>query len=263
MASLDGFVGDNYSEDLASKRAPDGKTVAWFHRESDVDQGEFSMHHTLGQGAYQASPGNHNHDGRNSPYLSQEAFGPGGGGGEGIVAFVPTGVVLPFAADTPPVGYLLCDGSAVSRVDYSRLYDLIGDTYGAGDGSTTFNVPNLKGRVPMGQDTGQAQFDTLGETGGTVTHRHDFRIALFDNNYSAAGGQSGMRSTGDADRAGAYRYSTGSYSGAGGPDISPSIIRANPASSSAGTSGRHFSTGDTDTAETLPPYIVLSAIIKT
>lgn len=69
-----------------------------------------------------------------------------------------------------PTGALLCDGSAVSRTTYRRLFRLIGTAFGVGDGSTTFNLPNLKGKVPVGKDASQTEFDTLGETGGAKTH---------------------------------------------------------------------------------------------
>jgi microcystin-dependent protein len=63
------------------------------------------------------------------------------------------GTILPFAgANSIPTGYLVCDGAAISRTTYAQLYAVIGDTYGAGDGSTTFNVPNLKGRYIEGQN---------------------------------------------------------------------------------------------------------------
>lgn len=64
-----------------------------------------------------------------------------------------TGLVLPFAAAAAPTGWLLCDGSAVSRTTYAALFASISTTYGVGDGSTTFNVPNLKNRTPVGLDT--------------------------------------------------------------------------------------------------------------
>lgn len=64
----------------------------------------------------------------------------------------------------------MADGTAVSRITYSVLFSLIGSIYGNGDGSTTFNLPNFKGRVPVGLDAGQTEFDTMGETGGAKTH---------------------------------------------------------------------------------------------
>ena len=66
---------------------------------------------------------------------------------------IPCGIVQAFAGNTVPDGWLLCDGSAVSRTDYADLYTVIGDTYGAGDGSTTFNVPNLIDRFVQGNAT--------------------------------------------------------------------------------------------------------------
>ncbi len=77
---------------------------------------------------------------------------------------------MPYAGSAAPTGWLLCDGSAVSRGTYAGLFAVIGTTYGGGDGSTTFNLPNLKGRYPAGRDSSQGEFDTLGESGGAKTH---------------------------------------------------------------------------------------------
>lgn len=82
----------------------------------------------------------------------------------------PAGVTAPFAGASAPVGWLLADGSAVSRATYADLFAVIGITYGAGDTTTTFNLPNLKGKVAVGRDAAQTEFDTLGEGGGTKTH---------------------------------------------------------------------------------------------
>ena len=56
---------------------------------------------------------------------------------------IPVGIVQAFAGTTTPQGWLLCDGSAVSRTTYAKLFSVIGTTYGSGNGSTTFNLPNL------------------------------------------------------------------------------------------------------------------------
>ena len=82
----------------------------------------------------------------------------------------PVGSISLFAGTTAPTGWLICDGSAVSRTTYANLFSVIGTTYGTGDGSTTFNIPNLKGKVPVGLDSGDTSFDTIGETGGEKTH---------------------------------------------------------------------------------------------
>ena len=81
----------------------------------------------------------------------------------------PVGSISLFAGATAPNGWLICDGSAVSRTDYAGLFSVIGTTYGTGDGSTTFNIPNLKGKIPVGLDTNDTSFDTIGETGGSKT----------------------------------------------------------------------------------------------
>lgn len=65
---------------------------------------------------------------------------------------VPVGIVSAFAGSTAPEGWLFCDGSAISREAYDALYAVIGSTYGDGDGSTTFNLPDLRGRVAAGRD---------------------------------------------------------------------------------------------------------------
>lgn len=72
-----------------------------------------------------------------------------------------TGTVLPYAGTAAPEGWLLCFGQAVSRATYPNLFDRIGTTFGAGDGSTTFNVPDLRGRVAAGKD----------DMGGTAASR--------------------------------------------------------------------------------------------
>lgn len=66
-------------------------------------------------------------------------------GGSTVAAAMPAGVTLPYAGAGVPTGYLLCDGSAVSRTVYAVLYSSIGVTYGAGNGTTTFNIPDTRG----------------------------------------------------------------------------------------------------------------------
>jgi len=82
---------------------------------------------------------------------------------------VPSGVIWAFGGATAPVGWLICDGSAISRSTYAALFAAIGTAHGVGDGSTTFNIPP-PGRVPVGKDASQTEFATLGQTGGAKTH---------------------------------------------------------------------------------------------
>jgi microcystin-dependent protein len=92
---------------------------------------------------------------------------------------MPIGAIMPYAGSTAPTGYLLCDGAAISRTTYSSLFGIVGITYGAGDASTTFNLPDLRGRVVAGQDDmggssadnlTDTQADQLGGTLGFETH---------------------------------------------------------------------------------------------
>ena len=76
------------------------------------------------------------------------------------------GEIIVFSGSNFPSGYLVCDGSAVSRDRYSALFDVIGTLYGAGDGVSTFNLPNLSGKVALGESNDYA----IGSTGGEVEH---------------------------------------------------------------------------------------------
>ena len=89
-----------------------------------------------------------------------------------IVAFLPTGTVLDYGGTTTPTGFLACDGAAVSRTTYSDLFTAIGTTWGAGDGSTTFNVPDLRRRTAIGSGGTQVSgpLTNVGNTGGSETH---------------------------------------------------------------------------------------------
>ena len=69
---------------------------------------------------------------------------------------VPPGMLAPYAGKTAPEGWLLCDGSAVSRTTYAALFAVIGTTYGVGNGSTTFTLPDLRGRVAAGANASNA-----------------------------------------------------------------------------------------------------------
>ena len=83
---------------------------------------------------------------------------------------VPTGGIVEYAGATAPNGWLLCDGSEISRTTYADLFEVIGTTFGEGDGSTTFNLPNRKNKVGVGVDSSSEHFKTLGATYGEETH---------------------------------------------------------------------------------------------
>lgn len=83
---------------------------------------------------------------------------------------LPIGAITQFSGSIAPTNWLFCNGQAVSRTTYSELFAVIGTTYGEGDGSTTFNLPDFIGRVPVGLDAEDTDFDSLGDFGGEKTH---------------------------------------------------------------------------------------------
>ena len=85
-------------------------------------------------------------------------------------SLLPVGTILPCAGETIPSNMLICNGQEISRASYPALFNCIGSRYGAGNGTTTFRIPNLEGRVPVGRDTAQSEFYELGFMGGVKKH---------------------------------------------------------------------------------------------
>ena len=130
-----------------------------------------------------------------------------GGVYEEAADLTPAGAVIAFAGVNAPSGWLLCDGRAVSRVTYSRLFEAIGFNFGKGDESTTFNLPDLQGYFIRGLDNGtgndpDASSRTASATGGSSGdnvgskqdsamwgHKHrNSSLTLYQTNSSAGGG---------------------------------------------------------------------------
>jgi len=143
--------------------------------------------------------------------------------------FIPAGAMMPYAGTSAPSGWLLCDGSAVSRTTYATLFALVSTTYGVGDGSTTFNLPDLRGRTFIGLDNlggtpknivTDANADSLGGEVGTETHTlsesempaHTHTIATQTTTngggagdiYHSASATTGNKSTGSTGGGGAH-----------------------------------------------------------
>ena len=75
---------------------------------------------------------------------------------------VNTGIIVPWGLASTPSGFLACDGTAVSRTTYADLFAVVGTNYGVGDGSTTFNLPDLTDRTVVGKSPTKAQYSTGG-----------------------------------------------------------------------------------------------------
>ena len=138
-----------------------------------------------------------------------------------IVAGVPTGAVFCVAVATIPTGYLECNGAAVSRTTYAALFSFIGTQYGTGNGSTTFNLPDLRGEFIRGFDNGRG-IDSgrgIGSSQGSqnVAHDHD-ADASATSNVSDPGHRHNARGYGSDDDGG------GQFAGSGNTAVSNSAI---------------------------------------
>lgn len=205
------------------------------------------------------------------------------GGGEGGSGFVP-GMIMPFGGSVAPAGWLVANGQAVSRSAYSALFSAIGIVYGAGDASTTFNVPDLAGAFPFGADGSHA----VGSVGGSETkalvaanipaHTHAIAQHVHDmsHNHSASSG------TDWPDHAHTFNQSSiGNYGQGGGGAL---VVTGQGPEGTSGATARHShpvtvdtrtqntgtggptATGSTGTGtafNSMPPYLSVTYIIKT
>lgn len=164
---------------------------------------------------------------------------------------LPIGAIMPYTSKTTPSNWLPCNGQAVSRTTYADLFAIIGTQYGAGDGSTTFNVPDLNDyKVPIGYDRFEEQSNrmNLGTTGGEETHKltveempthtHGTKMAVMydiDKNYGfSKGGAYSDRAVGRYDNVNNYL--------AGNQNIQ--------------------NTGGSQAHNNMPPYVTTNYIIK-
>ncbi len=157
------------------------------------------------------------------------------------------GVIEAYSGKTIPDGYLLCDGSAVSRTTYADLFEIIGTTYGEGDGSTTFNLPDLSGRTIIGTSSSHELASTGGEEEHTLTisempsHSHN------PNHWDVV--TSPGTTSGDLY---SYFLSMGNYTGAISTYATASS-RQSYATTTTGGSAAH---------NNMQPYMTLNYIIK-
>lgn len=161
-----------------------------------------------------------------------------------------TGTVLPFAGETAPTGWLLCYGQAVSRTTYANLFAVIGTTYGTGDGSTTFNLPDLRGRVAAGKD------NMGGSAASRLTNTGTGNPGINGATLGAVGGVDRHTVTTAQMPAHTHGYGYGA-----------NTLRTTTSGGSETTliSGSSLNTGSAGTGEAHPnaqPTIVLNSIIK-
>jgi len=162
-----------------------------------------------------------------------------------------TGTILPWSSSSLPTRFLECDGTAVSRSTYSALFAVIGTTYGVGDGSTTFNLPDLQDNVPIGKSGTK----NLGSTGGANTVASSGNVAGSTANATLSTPQIASHShPGGASPGGNFQ-----------PGNAP--VASVGSTGSAGGGGGHshnMSANFTgDATSVLQPYLTLLYIIKT
>jgi len=179
---------------------------------------------------------------------------------------IPTATIVPWSDSSVPTGFLECNGAAVSRSTYSALFAIIGTTYGAGDGSSTFNVPDLQDNVAVGKSNNKALASTggantvtsAGNVGGSTanatlstaqlaSHSHsEFRVSYNPGVSGRGGGSNTDLNSGE------YSTDTGARS-----------ANTGNAGSGGGHSHNMSATFSGDATSVLQPYLTIIYIIKT
>jgi microcystin-dependent protein len=158
---------------------------------------------------------------------------------------VPTGTILDYGGTAAPASYLICDGAAVSRTTYAALFAVVSTAFGAGDGSTTFNIPDLRGRVAAGKD----------DMGGSAANRITNAVSGFVGTTLGAAG--GLEShTLIAAEMPSHTHSVGSGAS---PGTGSDGGNGNPGFSSSQTTG---SAGSGSAHRNVQPTIITNKIIK-
>ena len=166
---------------------------------------------------------------------------------------IPTATIVPWSDSSIPTGFLECTGQAVSRSTYATLFGIIGTTYGAGNGSTTFNVPNLQDNVAVGKSNNKS----LASTGGANT------VSSTGN----VGGSTANASLSTAQLA-SHSHSSGSGGQAAAAPCCGSFITAGAGSTGSTGSGQGHSHNMSanfsgDATSVLQPYLTVIYLIKT
>lgn len=173
---------------------------------------------------------------------------------------IPTATIVPWSSASVPTGFLECNGQAVSRSTYSALFAIVASTYGGGDGSSTFNVPNLTDNVAVGKSNNKA----LASTGGANTVNIGFTPA------GNVGGATANATLSTAQLA-SHSHNKGGNNAAGFPQPSHNAGFGSTSTGNAGSGGAHahnmsanFSgSAGSGNGSVLQPYLTILYIIKT
>ena len=205
---------------------------------------------------------------------------------------IPPGTITAFAGISAPNGWLICNGVAVSRTTFAALFAALGTLYGQGNGSSTFNLPNLLGRTVVGWTSGENEFNALGRVGGSKTHAltqtemprhthiqnsHNHTQDSHNHTLTDPGHTHSTNTRGDDGSTLAGTTNTYRFTDAVNPTLNTSssttgiTLSATTATNQAATATNQFSGGTATTQvgadgaahNNLQPYISLNYIIKT
>ena len=200
---------------------------------------------------------------------------------------IPTGIIEMFAGSTAPNGWLICDGSTVSRSAYSDLFKIIGTTYGVGNSNTTFTLPDMRGRCPIGVGTGTSlTARTLGSNVGAETatlaeanmasHTHTTTVGTESVTHTHTGTSGGQ----SADHTHSFSHTAGTSGSYGLMDSATASSSGQPSTGGASANHTHSTTTGNESANhthsvtnsntgsgtafgIMSPSIVVNFIIKT
>tara|TARA_R100001086_G_scaffold249596_1_gene189876 strand:+ start:924 stop:1490 length:567 start_codon:yes stop_codon:yes gene_type:complete len=167
---------------------------------------------------------------------------------------IPTATIVPWSDSSIPTGFLECNGANVSRSTYSALFAIVGTTYGAGDGASTFGLPDLQDNLPVGKSGTK----NVGSTGGANTVTTTGNVGGTTANATLSTSQLASH--------------THTYKGQGTPGGTPGILYHNPGTSTFAMSNTGSGTGHShnmsanftgDATSVVQPYLALIYIIKT
>ncbi len=172
---------------------------------------------------------------------------------------IPTATIIPWSDSSVPSGYLECNGQAVSRSTYSALFTLVGTTYGAGDGSSTFNLPDVQDKCCVSKSNNKA----LASTGGANTVAATGNVSGSTGNHSlstpqlASHSHSRVTAFNGPGRTETFNNNSNYYRSGGGP--------SNTNSSGSGSAHSHNMSANFtgDATSVLQPYLTIMYIIKT
>ena len=220
-------------------------------------------------------------------YNSMPTNSPKGSSFEPIkTPIIPTGIIEMFAGSVAPIGWLICDGSIVSRVAFSDLFKVIGTTYGVGNSNSTFTLPDMRGRLPIGVGSGSslttrtlaatfgAETATLAET-NLPSHTHTATVGTESVNHTHTG-TSGGESTNHnhyfshtAGTSGSYGLFDSATASSSGQPNTGGIQQNHTHATTTGTESANHThsvtnsnTGSGTAFGIMPPSIVVNFIIK-